>query len=543
MKQKIIGDIITKLSAMMLPVSLGNGADITIHTEFLDASWSTGSKKISYEASVFLDESKQTLLMYEKTTELGHGISFGETEESSFQSGKTLFRKVKSVQYGADGKAYEYTLDLGAIPKAVKETAEQYGWKFKTVLSRKKASFPEGYIPVASETIIPPSTMPAQSIKSTQPATPTTDKFCTNCGTLLNEGAAFCAKCGNSVGTAVPPSELQIPSAASFQQTQNYQQPIPQPKLVPKKKKTGVLYWVLFALTTIMTLLFGLSAGITWPYLLIIVAVLLLMFVFGLKGVIKGSLAAIIVWIVVFVALLLVVGAFILSSDDNGKSGDTGGSPVAAQAEKKGDPAQAVFALSDIRSNIYPHIDSKVVNGEELYKPHADITSFIDLQAVSSAMGYDSANLVQISVDNIEITSLPKKGILTYYVDFSTPAADDTKFTSLSSYSSNFDSSADKYVGASLAVFMKVDNISDYIKIPDTITDSDDIITLVSTWEDLKYTLEFDITAIAKDGNVYSKHIAITMPQGDFMNDDNALNYNVTYDLTNDLANAMLIKQ
>jgi len=90
---------------------------------------------------------------------------------------------------------------------------------------------------------------------------------------------------------------------------------------------------------------------------------------------------------------------------------------------------------------------------------------------------------------------------------------------------------------------MKVDNISDYIKIPDTITDSDDIITLVSTWEDLKYTLEFDITAIAKDGNVYSKHIAITMPQGDFMNDDNALNYNVTYDLTNDLANAMLIKQ
>jgi glycine cleavage system H lipoate-binding protein len=40
---------------------------------------------------------------------------------------------VKNVQYGLDGKVYEYSLDLGAIPKTVKETAKQYGWKFKTV--------------------------------------------------------------------------------------------------------------------------------------------------------------------------------------------------------------------------------------------------------------------------------------------------------------------------------------------------------------------------------------------------------------------------
>jgi len=412
MKQKIIGDINSKLSAMMLPVSLGNGADITIHTEFLDASWSTGSKNLSYEASVFLDESKQTVLMYEKTTELGHGISFAETEESSFQSGKTLFRKVKSIQYGADGKAYEYALDLGAIPKAVKEAAGQYGWKFKTVLSRKKASFPEGYVPMASETISPPLQMPSQPIQSTQLAPTVTGEFCTNCGAPLNESAAFCAKCGNSAGTAAPPPEQQIPVAASFQQTHNYQQPmqsISQPVPVPKKKETGVLYWVLFGLTAITTLLFGLSAGITWPYLLIIVAVLLLMFFLGLKGVIKGSLAAIIVWIVVFAALLFVEGAFILSSGDNDKGSDTGSNQATTRTEKKGDPAQAVFALSDIRSNIYPHIDSKVVNGEELYKPHADITSFIDLQAVSSAMGYDSANLVQVSVDNIKIVSAPQR--------------------------------------------------------------------------------------------------------------------------------------
>jgi hypothetical protein len=51
-------------------------------------------------------------------------------------------RKVKSVQYGPDGKAYEYTLDLGAVSKLVKDIAKRHGWKFKTVLSRSKASYP-----------------------------------------------------------------------------------------------------------------------------------------------------------------------------------------------------------------------------------------------------------------------------------------------------------------------------------------------------------------------------------------------------------------
>jgi hypothetical protein len=49
---------------------------------------------------------------------------------------------VKSTQYGAEGKVYEYELDLGAIPKAVKNIAKEGGWKFKTVLSKAKASYP-----------------------------------------------------------------------------------------------------------------------------------------------------------------------------------------------------------------------------------------------------------------------------------------------------------------------------------------------------------------------------------------------------------------
>ena len=144
MKQQIFAEIISKISELNIPVQNGNVTDIAIAAEFLDASWSTGSKKISYEALVFLDEQQQTVFMYEKTTEIGQGFSFGSDNESTFQSGSTLYRKVKSVQYGLDGKIYEYTLNLGDIPKAVKEVAKQYGWKFKTVLNRSKAMYPVG---------------------------------------------------------------------------------------------------------------------------------------------------------------------------------------------------------------------------------------------------------------------------------------------------------------------------------------------------------------------------------------------------------------
>jgi len=147
-KQEILYEISSKLTQMGIASQWGNGTDISIAAEFLDAGWSSGNKKITYEAMIFADESSNTVHMWEMTREVGQGFSFGGGSQSSFQSGKTLFRKVKSIQYGVDGKAYEYTLDLGAITKAAKETAVRKGWKFKTVLKRDKAAWPAGYVPV-----------------------------------------------------------------------------------------------------------------------------------------------------------------------------------------------------------------------------------------------------------------------------------------------------------------------------------------------------------------------------------------------------------
>ena len=139
MKQDLLHEIESQLSANGLKAERSDKTDLSVETELLDASFSTGKKKLHYEAMILLDESDKTVKMYEKTTETSAGISFGISGESSVQSGSTLFRKVKAVQYGPEGKVYEYNFDLGAIPKSVKAAAQAAGWKFKTVILKKNA--------------------------------------------------------------------------------------------------------------------------------------------------------------------------------------------------------------------------------------------------------------------------------------------------------------------------------------------------------------------------------------------------------------------
>jgi len=146
-KHMMVTEATEALKELGVSYTLWEGTDVAIHSEFLDASWGSGSKKIQYDASVLFDESKQEVFMWEMTKESGGGLSFGSSSETSFQSGKTLFRKVKSVGYGLDGEAYEIDLDIGAITKVFKETAKKYDWKFHTVLKRDKALYTDGFTP------------------------------------------------------------------------------------------------------------------------------------------------------------------------------------------------------------------------------------------------------------------------------------------------------------------------------------------------------------------------------------------------------------
>lgn len=184
-KQLLLTKISSELDRLNIPYQTGGTADITVSKELLDTGWSTGNKKVTYEASIFADEASGTVFMWEMTKEKGSGFSFGLSGESYLQSGTTLYRKVKSTQYAPDGKVYEYTLDLGAIPKSIKSAAREFGWNFKTVIHKSKASYPAGY-----SVAVPP-----QQAQQEKPL----NSFCTNCGTVLGADARFCTNCGKPV--------------------------------------------------------------------------------------------------------------------------------------------------------------------------------------------------------------------------------------------------------------------------------------------------------------------------------------------------------
>jgi hypothetical protein len=486
-KLTIVNTILSRLSEMGVISQNGAGADITIKTEFLDAAWGSGNKKIEYNASAFFDESERTLYFWEFTKESGSGFSFGGESETSFQSGTTLFRKVKSVGFGIDGKAYEYSLDIGAITKTFKDTAKQHGWKFKVVLNREKASYPPGYVPLANN---------------------------------------------NQQQNA----DYQQPIIQQPQQQVYYSEPMSD----TKKKGAGPLYWTLFSVTLLSTLLFYLLGGVSIIGCGIAAVVLITIFILGYKGIVKGALNSVIIFIVVLLLLFINLGIFAPEKKDITLNSDTSKTTVA----KAGNTADALFVVSAIRSNISAHLDSKVINSESYYKPHADIVSFIDFQTIGKDMYSEKGIVAKISFINMKVTSSPKKGSVTYYVDFITPSADDTKFATKSSYEHTFTGS-NIISSTSISLFMKVDNVKDYFKVTQPSVDSDQLLGIAgATWQDLKFTIEFDMKVEGKDGSTYLKHIVITMPQGDFINNaDNNLNFDVKYDLKNDLANVMLIKQ
>lgn len=141
MKNDLLLEIQTQLSALGMSAANGGKTDLAIDAELLDAALMGGKKKLRYEAMILLDEGDKQVRMYEKTTEINVGVSFGMSAETSFQSGNTLMRKVKFVQIDATGKKMEFNFDLGAISKAVKAAALSHGWGFKTVIIKKNAMY------------------------------------------------------------------------------------------------------------------------------------------------------------------------------------------------------------------------------------------------------------------------------------------------------------------------------------------------------------------------------------------------------------------
>ncbi len=283
-KQFLLSRITAALDGLSIPYQTGGNADITIFKEFLDAGWSTGNKKITYNASVFADESTNTVYMWELTKETGSGFSAGFSGSTTFQSGKTLYRKVKSVQYGPDGKAYDFTFDIGAIPKAVKDAATAQNWKFKTVISKGKASYPKGY------TGAPPTPM-------THCEKAVSKTFCTNCGAALDTGAGFCPYCGQSAtGTVATVFPQQSPGNAETHE---------------KRRKPSKLVNVLLAISGVLIFVFFLLMGVPWLSWLFAIAVMGGFFLIARKLAATKTPLVIVLWVVAMVIVFIVLAVSI----------------------------------------------------------------------------------------------------------------------------------------------------------------------------------------------------------------------------------------
>lgn len=141
MKTEIVQEIFEKLHSLGLDPTLGGASDITVNCQLLDAKGGSGSKTITYENAVLVDEKEKAIFLYEKTAEKSKGFSFGSSSESSFQSGKTLSRHVKGVFVGTNGAQVSYDFDIGEISKTIKSVAETHGLKFKSVIRRKSAEY------------------------------------------------------------------------------------------------------------------------------------------------------------------------------------------------------------------------------------------------------------------------------------------------------------------------------------------------------------------------------------------------------------------
>jgi hypothetical protein len=118
----------------------GGGTDLSLNNQVADAKWSTGKKKVSYEAVMKAVEAERTLYFWEILKESGGGLSFGSADfESTSTMGTKRWGTKKEVVIGPEGKVVDYSWDYAATRNLVTEVAGRHGWQVKTVIVKQKA--------------------------------------------------------------------------------------------------------------------------------------------------------------------------------------------------------------------------------------------------------------------------------------------------------------------------------------------------------------------------------------------------------------------
>lgn len=260
-KKNLKQTILQQWQSLGLDVNQNLQSDLNLNLTF----WEDVKQKkpILFQNSVFLDETTHTIFYWEKSKDKAKGF-FGDGDvDVTTQSGQSLFRQVKHFKTDDSGNQQIIDLNLGDISKSVKSLAKDNDWKFKVVLSQSKAMYPVGY---------------------------TSEPYSQN--------------------------ESVIPTQASIDNS-NYP-PISKPVKINPKRKIGITFSIFWLVLTVLAIVssIGMNANwITYPIVIGILALALVLRRYLFKGFIKGTLLLFSTILVIFILLMFSAGDQSLNQD------------------------------------------------------------------------------------------------------------------------------------------------------------------------------------------------------------------------------------
>lgn len=143
-KEQLLRAVEGALSAYpQLSATRSDKTDLEIKSVLADAHWGVGRKKVEYSACLLAKEDDRTVVYWEMIKEVGAGMGiFGWFKAEKYKSdGRTLSGAVRETGYGPNGKVIDYNWDYARTRGLVEKTVGEQGWKFTTVLLKKKAMY------------------------------------------------------------------------------------------------------------------------------------------------------------------------------------------------------------------------------------------------------------------------------------------------------------------------------------------------------------------------------------------------------------------
>lgn len=120
----------------------GTDTDIVIDNQLSDVAWSTGKKKVEYSAILKAVEAENTVYFWEVLKEKAGGLNFGGFEAESYSTfGTKRSGTTKGITLGPGGVVESHEWDYAATRQIIESVAAKHGWRVKTVLKKKSASW------------------------------------------------------------------------------------------------------------------------------------------------------------------------------------------------------------------------------------------------------------------------------------------------------------------------------------------------------------------------------------------------------------------